>query len=37
VVAGGHAGVFTGSKAAHSTWSIAADWLELRSDLVENK
>jgi polyhydroxyalkanoate synthase len=36
VVAGGHAGVFTGSKAAHSTWSIAADWLELRSDLVEN-
>ncbi len=35
VVPGGHAGVFTGSKAAHSTWSIAADWLELRSDLVE--
>jgi polyhydroxyalkanoate synthase len=33
VVPGGHAGVFTGSKAAHSTWSIAADWLELRSDL----
>lgn len=35
VVPGGHAGVFTGSKAAHSTWSIAADWLELRSDLAE--
>lgn len=33
VVSGGHAGVFTGSKAAHSTWAIAADWLELRSDL----
>lgn len=33
VVPGGHAGVFTGSKAAHSTWAIAADWLELRSDL----
>jgi polyhydroxyalkanoate synthase subunit PhaC len=32
VVPGGHAGVFTGSKAAHSTWSIAADWLELRSN-----
>lgn len=33
VVLGGHAGVLTGSKAAHSTWAIAADWLELRSDL----
>ncbi len=32
VVPGGHAAVFTGSKAAHTTWSIAADWLELRSD-----
>ncbi len=32
VTPGGHAGVFTGSKAAHTTWSIAADWLELRSD-----
>ncbi len=32
VVPGGHAGVFTGSRAAHSTWVIAADWLALRSD-----
>ncbi|AXI02553.1 alpha/beta fold hydrolase [Aquirhabdus parva] len=35
VVSGGHAGIFTGSRAAHSTWVIAADWLELRSDLAE--
>lgn len=33
VVAGGHAGVFTGSKAVSTTWAIAADWLTLRSDL----
>jgi len=33
VVPGGHAGVFTGSRAAHSTWVIAADWLTLRSDV----
>lgn len=32
VVAGGHAGVFTGSKAVSTTWAIAADWLALRSD-----
>jgi len=31
VVPGGHAGVFTGSRAAHTTWVIAADWLSLRS------
>ncbi|PTQ89519.1 alpha/beta fold hydrolase [Agitococcus lubricus] len=31
IVPGGHAGVFTGSKAVHTTWSIAKDWLQLRS------
>lgn len=31
VVSGGHAGLFTGSRAAHTTWAIAADWLSLRS------
>lgn len=31
IVAGGHAGVFTGSKAVHTTWSISKDWLQLRS------
>lgn len=31
VVAGGHAGVFTGSGAVQTTWAIAADWLSLRS------
>ena len=31
VVPGGHAGLFTGSRAAHTTWAIAADWLSLRS------
>lgn len=28
---GGHAGVFAGSKAPVTTWTIAADWLALRS------
>ncbi|MFA5120361.1 alpha/beta fold hydrolase [Zavarzinia sp.] len=28
---GGHAGVFAGSKAPRTTWTIAADWLALRS------
>lgn len=32
VVPGGHAGVFTGSKAVNTTWAIAADWLAMRSD-----
>jgi polyhydroxyalkanoate synthase len=31
IVPGGHAGVFTGSKAVHTTWSISKDWLQLRS------
>lgn len=31
VVPGGHAGVFTGSKAAHTTWAISKDWLGERS------
>ncbi|MFT6904257.1 MAG: polyhydroxyalkanoate synthase [Oleiphilaceae bacterium] len=31
VVPGGHAGVFAGSKAPENTWSISADWLEIRS------
>ncbi|MFP5429967.1 MAG: alpha/beta fold hydrolase [Gammaproteobacteria bacterium] len=31
IVPGGHAGVFTGSKAAHTTWSITKDWLGQRS------
>lgn len=31
VVPGGHAGVFTGSKAAHTTWAISKDWLSQRS------
>lgn len=29
---GGHAGVFAGSKAPATTWTIAADWLATRSD-----
>lgn len=31
IVPGGHAGVFTGSKAAHTTWAISKDWLTERS------
>lgn len=31
VVPGGHAGVFTGSKAAHTTWALSAAWLSTRS------
>lgn len=31
IVPGGHAGVFTGSKAVHTTWNISKDWLQLRS------
>lgn len=31
IVPGGHAGVFTGSKAAHTTWAISKDWLSKRS------
>lgn len=34
VVPGGHAGVFTGRSAVHTTWAIAADWLGLRSGKV---
>ncbi len=33
VVPGGHAGVFTGSRAVSTTWAIAADWLALRSSV----
>jgi polyhydroxyalkanoate synthase len=31
IVPGGHAGVFTGGKAAHTTWAISKDWLSQRS------
>lgn len=31
IVPGGHAGVFTGSKAAHTTWLISKNWLASRS------
>lgn len=31
VVPGGHAGVFTGGRAAHTTWALAKDFLSLRS------
>ncbi len=31
IVPGGHAGVFTGGKAAHTTWAISRDWLAPRS------
>jgi len=30
-VPGGHAGVFTGARAAHTTWALGKDWLSLRS------
>lgn len=32
VVPGGHAGVFSGSKAPENAWRISADWLAARSD-----
>lgn len=35
VVPGGHAGVFTGGKAAHTTWAISKDWLSQRSGAIE--
>lgn len=31
IVPGGHAGVFTGGKAAHTTWAISKNWLAKRS------
>lgn len=31
LVPGGHAGVFTGGKAASTTWAISRDWLSRRS------
>lgn len=34
IVPGGHAGVFTGGKAAHTTWAISKDWLAQRSGSV---
>jgi polyhydroxyalkanoate synthase len=37
VVAGGHAGVFTGSGAVQTTWAIAADWLSLRSGAIQTE
>lgn len=37
VVPGGHAGVFTGGKAAHTTWAISKDWLSLRSRSITEK
>lgn len=35
IVPGGHAGVFTGGRAAGTTWSISKNWLALRSRPVE--
>lgn len=35
IVPGGHAGVFTGGRAAHTTWAISKDWLSQRSGAVE--
>lgn len=35
VVPGGHAGVFTGGKAAHTTWAISKDWLSQRSGRID--
>jgi polyhydroxyalkanoate synthase len=37
VVPGGHAGVFTGSKATHTTWAISKDWLSSRSKPLAKK
>lgn len=37
IVPGGHAGVFTGSKAAHTTWAISKDWLSQRSKPLPEK
>lgn len=34
IVPGGHAGVFTGGKAAHTTWAISKDWLSQRSGAI---
>ncbi len=36
IVPGGHAGVFTGSKATHTTWSITKDWLSQRSGRISS-
>jgi polyhydroxyalkanoate synthase len=33
IVPGGHAGVFTGSRAAHTTWAITKNWLRERSGM----
>lgn len=35
VVPGGHAGVFTGGRAAHTTWAISKDWLSQRSQQAQ--
>ncbi len=35
LVPGGHAGVFAGASAVHSTWAISAEWLSERSGRVE--
>lgn len=37
IVPGGHAGVFTGSRAAHTTWAISKDWLAARSRPLSGK
>jgi polyhydroxyalkanoate synthase len=37
VVPGGHAGLFTGSRAVKTTWVITADWLKLRSGLLQDR
>ncbi|HEX6591748.1 MAG TPA: alpha/beta fold hydrolase [Moraxellaceae bacterium] len=37
IVPGGHAGVFTGGKAAHTTWAISKDWLSQRSKEITVK
>lgn len=37
IVPGGHAGVFTGGRAAHTTWAITKDWLSPRSKPINPK
>lgn len=37
IVPGGHAGVFTGSRAAHSTWAISKEWLSQRSRSIKRE
>lgn len=37
IVPGGHAGLFTGSRAVKTTWVITADWLKLRSGDLKDR